>query len=55
MSQNFGKRAERLKEVAPKKTRRSLDLATEKGNRFVYVANVTPSKRDGAQREQKGV
>ena len=46
-------KVERLKEVAPQKTRRALDLATEK--RLAYVANVTPSKGDGVQPEQEGV
>ena len=48
------KRAERPKEVAPQTTRRAQDLATP-GKRFVYVANVTPSKGDGVQPEQEGV
>ena len=30
-AKNLEKRTERLKEVAPQKTRRALDLATEKG------------------------
>ena len=44
-AENVEEKVERLKEVAPQKTRRALDLATEKSS----------SKGDGVQPEQEGV
>ena len=52
-AKNLEKRAERLKEVTPQKTRRALDLATETGSSMGLTS--TLSKGDGVQPEQEGV
>ena len=52
-AKNLEKRAERLKEVTPQKTRRALDLATETGSSMWLTS--TLSKGDGVQPEQEGV
>ena len=55
-AKNLEKRAERLKEVAPQKTRRALDLATEKGSSMWLTS--LPLKEMGFnlnKRESKGV